>query len=459
MFFRKKKDSPEDLAAAGVTPDTALGKRERRLLSETIHIEEELIPPFVKPVLMFVGALVIGFFLWSAVTKMKEVARAPGEIIPSGQIKIVQHLDGGLIAEIFVDDRKQVKQGDILLRVDGTQATADLKQMESRRDSLKLRAERLSAIASHRKPDFVSLGINQPVLIANQRELYINQMAAKDSTLSILSSQISQKKQRIRQLDAALDAARQQKELAEQMTVMREDLAARRLVNRTVLVETRRASVTATGEVNRLTEEIALVKQELGEVQSRYRDTQNQSLRETSSELGSVSSELAEVEETIQRLQARVARLEIRAPNQGFVQDLKVQTVGQVIQPGLVLMQIVPDNVVLEAEVRISPKDIGFVRVDQEVSLRVTSYDYSRFGVARGRLKKISASSVVGADTKPYYKGVVVLERPYVGDVPGRNILLAGMSVEAEILTGEKTLLAYLIKPLVDVVSLSFQER
>lgn len=455
MFFKKKNEDTSGESAGGVT----LGKRERRLLSETIHIEEELIPPFVKPVLLFVGVLVIGFFAWATFTTMKEVARAPGEVIPSGQIKVVQHLDGGIVTEIAVDERKLVQQGQVLLRIDGTQALADLRQIEARRDSLRLRMERIKSFVSGDKPDFTALGINQPILISNQKQIYYTQLATRDSTLSILSTQISQKKQRIQQLESALIAARQQEALTGELSLMREDLASRRLINRTVLIETRRAQVTASGEVARLTAEIALVKQELGEVNSRYLDTQNQSRRDALNELGGAGSELAEVEETLQRLQARVDRLEIKSPSQGYVQDLKVQTVGQVIQPGALLMQIVPDNGVLEAEVRIAPKDIGFVKAGQDVSLRVTSFDYSRFGVARGKLMRVSASSVVGTDNKPYYKGLVVMPNPYVGNVPGRNLLQAGMSVEAEILTGEKTLLAYLIKPLIDVVSLSFHER
>jgi multidrug efflux pump subunit AcrA (membrane-fusion protein) len=122
-------------------------------------------------------------------------------------------------------------------------------------------------------------------------------------------------------------------------------------------------------------------------------------------------------------------------------------------------MQIVSDKAVVEADIRISPRDIGFVRVGQPVNLRVTSFDYARFGVAKGTLKRVSASSVVGDNNLPYYKGLVELSNPYVGGVPGRNPLQPGMNVEAEILTGQKTLLAYLIKPLIDVISLSFHER
>ncbi|MDD2915754.1 MAG: HlyD family type I secretion periplasmic adaptor subunit [Gallionella sp.] len=436
-----------------------MGSRERSLLSESIHIEEELVPAFVRPIMYLVVALVVIFLLWAALTRMKEVARAPGEVIPSGSVKVVQHLDGGVVSEIVAEERKLVEQGSVLLRIEGTQANADYGQMKARLDSLRLREERLKAFTEDKQPDFIALGIEQPGMVSNQQEIYSTQLAAQDSMLSILDSQIDQRKQRIRQLEIALSVAREQQAMTGELATMRENLAARQLINRTVLLETRRAKSTALGETARLTAEIGVVKQELSEIQSRRIDSLNQSRRDALAELGNVRAEMAEVEETLQRLQARVDRLEVRAPIRGFVLDMRVQNVGQVIQPGALLMQIVSNNAVFEAEVRITPRDIGFVRVGQPVNLRVTSYDYSRFGFVKGRLKRVSASSIVGEDKTPYYQGVVELDNPYVGDVPGRNLLQPGMSVEAEILTGEKTLLAYLIKPLIDVVSMSFHER
>ncbi len=455
MFFKNKTPKSN----SDVSKQMSLGSRDRYLLSETIHIEEELIPAFVRPILIIVGTMVIAFFFWAAMTRMKEVARAPGEIIPTGQLKVVQHLDGGVVAEILTEERKLVTQGQILLRIDGSQALADLKQMEARQDSLRLREVRLKAFTDGHEPDFNAVGTTQSDLISNQREMYITQLATRDSTISILDRQINQRTQRIHQLETALSVAKEHVALTAELSKMREDLGARRLINRTVLLETRRAYVTASGEVARLQEEIGVSKQELAETQNRRTDTINQSQRDALGELGVVRAELAEVDESIQRLKARVDRLEVRAPNQGYVQDMKVQTVGQVILPGALLMQIVPDNVVLEAEVRISPQDVGFVRVGQPVNVRVTSYDYSRFGVVKGSLKLVSASSVVGTDNRPYFRGLVELKTPYVGDIPGLNLLKPGMSVEAEILTGDKTLLEYLSKPLTDVQSKSFRER
>lgn len=437
-----------------------LGSRERDLLSETVQIEEELLPDFVRPMLFVAVVAVVAFTLWAALTHIKEVARAPGEILPVSKIKVVQHLDGGVIAEIPVEERMLVQEGQVLLRLDGTQAQADLRQMEARQVSLQLRAERLAAFAEGRKPDFAPLAGAYPDLLADQKQIYQTQMATRGSTLSILDRQLDQRVRRISQLEKSLASAQEHLRLTDELSHMREDLASRRLVNRTVLLETRRAHVTAEGEVARLNDEIAVSKQELAEVRSRRADTFNQLQRDALNEMGAVRAEMAEVEESIQRLQAKVDRLVVRAPHRGLIQDLKVQTIGQVIQPGALLMQVVPDDTPLEAEVRVSPRDIGHVKTGQSVNLRVSSFEYTRFGYASGTLKRISASSVTDPQTNQlYYRAWVTLTHPYVGGTPGQYMLQPGMSLEADIITGEKTLLTYLVKPVADAFMRSFHER
>ena len=439
---------------------TPLGRRQRNLLSESARIEEELLPDFVRPMLFFSAAALAAFVLWAGLTQIKEVARAPGEILPISKIKVVQHLDGGVITEIPVEERMLVQEGQVLLRMDGSQALADLHQMEARQVALRLRAERLSAFAEGRKANLDALAGDHPDLLANQKQIYRTQVETRSSTLSILDHQIQQKTQRLSQLENSRTSAKEHLRLTDELSTMREDLASRRLVNRTVLLETRRAKVTASGEVDRLNEEILVSGQELAEVKSRRADTFNQLQRDALNEMGAVRAESAEVEESLKRLKAKVARLVVRAPHRGLIQDLKVQTVGQVIQPGALLMQVVPDDAPLEAEVRIAPKDIGHIRVGQPVNLRVSSFEYTRFGYAAGTLKRISASSVTDPQTNQlFYRGWVALTNPYVGNTPGKYLLQPGMSLEADIITGEKTLLTYLVKPVADAFAQAFRER
>jgi HlyD family type I secretion membrane fusion protein len=435
-----------------------LGSRERRLLAESAQIEEELVPAFVRPLLIVVGIIIVVSLIWAAFTNLTEVARAQGEIAPTGEIKVVQHLDGGIISVIKVENRTLVDPGQELLRIDGAQVIADLRQMNVRLVSLRLRGERLSAFAEGRNPKLAPLAKGHADLLADQMEIYRTQTTARSSTLAILDRQIDQRVLRIQQLKKSLDIATQQQSINGELVNMREGLASRHLVNRAVLLETRGAKVTADGEAARLTEEINVVGQELAEIKSRRADTYNQLRRDAMTEVGTVRAEIAEVTEMVQRLEDKVARLIVRSSIRGYVHDLKVHTIGQVVQPGALLMQVVPTEAPLEAVVHISPQDIGYVKTGQAVNMRVSTFDYTRFGFAHGKLTKVSASSLVDDKGLPYFQGWVTLDSPFVGEKHDKPVK-AGMGVEAEILTGHRTLIAYLLKPLEDLNSRSFSER
>ena len=435
-----------------------LGSRERRLLAESVQIEEELVPAFVRPLMVVVGVVGVLSLIWAAVTNLTEVARAQGEIIPTGQVKLVQHLDGGMVSEIKVVDRSFVEQGQELLRFNGAQTIADLKQSELHLISLRLRAERLEAFADGRTPHLEPIAGSHTDLLADQMQIYRTQMAVRNSTLSILERQIDQRTLRIKQLEKSLHAANEHQAITGELESMREGLASRHLVNRSVLLETRRAKVTADSEADRIADEINVVSQELAEIKSRHADSINQMRRDALNEMGTVRAEIAEVEVLTQRLRDKVDRLVVRAPTRGYVHDLKVYTVGQIVQPGALMMQIVPTDAPLEALIHIASRDIGYVKVGQPVNMQVSTYDYTRFGFARGTLKKVSATNLVDDKGQPYFQGWVTLNTPYVGDKP-ENLLQPGMGVEAEIMTGHRTLLAYLLKPLRDINLHSFGER
>jgi adhesin transport system membrane fusion protein len=436
-----------------------LGGRKHRLLSESSNIEDELLPNSVRMALWITAAIVVLFILWAHFTTLTEVARAPGEIVPSGHIKVVQHLSGGVVAAILVEEKQLVEKDQVLVRIDGSQATVDLNQMEERLSTLQLRNERLSALAAGRAPDFAAVGAGSQHSRLDQERLYEAQMSSRASSLSIIEHQIEQRKQRVSQLNNSLAVSREQLVLAEELVKMREDLAARHLINRTLMLETRRATIAAQGEVQRLTLDIQVANQELAEARSRATDIRNQLHREASGELGAIQAEMSEVKVSIQGLRNKVERLEVRAPVRGYVQDKKVDTVGQVLLPGATLMQIVPDNLQLEATLKISPRDIAYVKLGQPVEVRVTSYDFSRYGFSSGKLKRISASSLQGEGGETFYRAWVELEHPYMGNVPGKYPLQAGMSVEAAIVTGQKSLLSYLTKPITSALSTSFRER
>jgi adhesin transport system membrane fusion protein len=436
----------------------------RRLLSESIQIEEELVPAFVKPMVWLIASMVVGFVVWASVTPVKEIAQGIGEIMPSDKIKLVQHLDGGVISEILVEERQEVQKGQVLFRLNDRQAMAEVQQMQARLAALRLREERIAAFTEHRIAkieDMVGSDEYQAQVMAQQDTL-AQQRATRSSNLAILEAQIEQRQNHLKQIKEGINAARKDLALSKELLAMREDLAENKLISRTILLETRRTKVASEGEVQRLEKEYTLVQKELDESIARRADMANQIQRDALKELSEVRAEKSEVEQQLEKQSSIFSRLEITAPEQGMVQELQINTIGQVIQPAALLMKIVPKDAELEVEVRVKPKDIAFIRNAQPVKMRISSYDYSRFGYASGYVKRISAFSILDdtdAKHEPFFKVWISLDRAYLGNDPTRNPLQPGMSVEAEIITGEKTLLTYLLKPVADLLSRSFNER
>ncbi|MHA1570374.1 MAG: HlyD family efflux transporter periplasmic adaptor subunit, partial [Alphaproteobacteria bacterium] len=175
-------------------------------------------------------------------------------------------------------------------------------------------------------------------------------------------------------------------------------------------------------------------------------------------ELGTVSAELAQIREAVSRHNDRVSRLDVIAPTAGIIQGIKVNTIGGVIAPGEVLMEILPVENTLVAEVRISPRDIGHVTIGQAATLKITAYDSARFGSISGSISQISPSTLVSNEGQPYYRATIALDSNAVGDDP-TNRILPGMIVSAEISTGSKTILQYLASPVFRALRGSFRER
>lgn len=436
------------------------GSRQKRLLSEAVQLEEEAVPRFLRPALALIGLLVAGMIAWAAYVDVTEVTAAPGEVVPSGSLKVVQHPTGGVVEAIMVEPRELVTAGQPLLRLDADEAKANVAQLESRRAALELRAERLEAFAQGREPSFEALASGYPKLVADQREIWRNQVNERESRLEVLDQQIAQRRQELQQQRDALAIARRQAELAGRLLTMREQLAANELMSQVQVMETRRAATTAEGEVTRLENEINKTQTALEEARSRRSNVASRLRQEALAEMGKVNAELAEVETKLARAKTVLDRLELRAPVRGLVQNLKVTTRGEVIEPSQTVMQIVPVDDTLEAKVRIPARDIGHVEAGQDVTVKVSSYTYTRFGSIDGTLRKVSASSLVQKDGEaPFYRGWVELNKAYVGKDPGQQRVLPGMSVQADIVTGEKTLLEYLVKPIADAVDAAFHER
>ncbi len=310
-------------------------KRESQLqfLRQSTRLEESTVPYLMRSAMTMLSILVFIFIGWMSIFKIEEITQASGEVVPSGFTRIVQHYDGGIVKEIMVREGSLVKEGDILLKLDGVGAQEELNKTNIATLSLERSAE-------------------------TAREVFDIQEVLKQQGVS----------SHVRYLEA---------------------------------------------------------KQALNQVES----------------------DLAQQKEMQSRWQARVERLEVRAPATGLVKGLKVNTLGEVVKSGEPLMEIVPTAEQLVVEARIFPSDIGRVRVGQPVKVKVSSFDYGRYGAVNGVLEFVSATTFEGPQLEKYYRGRVSLDKNYVGTEKELKVL-PGMTVQAGIITGQKTIISYLLKPI-----------
>ena len=420
-----------------------------RFLAQSILLEEAGVPHFLRLAMFGVTGLVIATIAWAAVTHVDEVATGLGQVSPKGRVQVVQHLADGIVADILVHDGDLVARGDILIRLDATAAMAELEQARAREGDLQIRAARLEAFAGGKAlelPPAFNVGKYRR-LIADQRAILGQQRRAQRSQREVLQEQIRGRPSEIMVLETRERSLRKQLKIVQETFVMRQKLLRRGVASRVQYLEIKGNLERTRGALDTVRARMRKAKDELAEFKGRLIALNARLRREALAERGKGTAALDERGEKLTGCEGRVKRLTIRAPTRGYVKGLKVNTIGGVIAGGKPLLEIVPIDQELIVETRISTRDIGYVRVGQRVKVKVDTYDFARYGAVGGRLTAISASTFLDRRGRPYYKGTVALDHSYVGRDPRANPVLAGMTVKAEIVTGSKSILAYLTKP------------
>lgn len=445
--------------SAGEARGVRRGDRQTRFLAQSVILEEAGSSGLIRVAMVTISTVVCLFLGWAAITTVDEIAATSGEVVPSGQVQSIQHLEGGIVKEILVQEGNLVEKGQVLMRMNPEQALAELDQMRARRAALLLQSERARAVGLDQKPDWAIAGPGYENVVRDQTSLYKGQMENATNRREVIRRQIDQKKSELALFSDQERTLRKNLTLLTQQMEVREKLFKEGLGTRLLYLDIQKQVNEAQGNINKLAGDKQRAAEALGEAQSRLLELDTQ-MRETAlGELGTVGTELASLREAVHKLEDRARRLELKAPVRGIVKGLKVFTVGGVVPPGAVIMEVVPMDKELIVETRISVRDIGHVRVGQPVTVKVVTYDFARYGGITGELKDISATTFLDEKQQPYYKGIVVLDRNYVGFDPERNRVMPGMTVQADVTTGEKTLLQYLLKPVYSSVMTSFRER
>lgn len=436
--------------------------RVRRLkpyLSQSIVLEESGPPQITQAIILAGSASVFGFVLWAAIASFSETAVTTGEIVTAMQAKPVQHLEGGIVKDIRIAEGSLVDLGQVLVEMVEGKTTSALLQARANFIGLSAQTERLRAFTLERPAQFDAVPAEFSGLIRDQADILVVQSAAREQQRAVLQSQIEGLKRQVADAQGEVQSARRGVEIVQEEFAMQQELLKQGLSSRVKLLESERRLNSARSDLSRAMAVQASASSEVNETQTRLEDLNAKLRNEALAEMGRVSVDLARAREELVVREDQVSRLMVRASARGYVKGLSVHGAGAVVAPGQILMEIVPVDEQLVAEVRISPRDIGHLAVGKRATVKVSTYDYSRFGTIKGTVSQLSASSFRTDKDEPYFKGMIALEHNFVGTDPRANRITPGMTVTADIVTGRKTLLQYLVKPVSNALDASFHER
>ncbi|TVP68862.1 MAG: HlyD family type I secretion periplasmic adaptor subunit [Rhodobacteraceae bacterium] len=410
-------------------------------------------------------AVILLFFLtagvWAARTEIDDVTRAEGRIVPSSDIQIIQATEPGILQALFVAEGDIVEQGDVLMELDGIQLSSQLDQEQQRAYGLMARIERLQAEIDGVDLDFSPILIAQaPAVTRSEAALYHARRDELAAEIEILERQRGQRLEQYAEAVADLDAARETLEILAEERAMMEPLVRRRVEPETTLLELRRRESEWRGREIRARAGLARMQGALEEIDDQIRALRARQRSAALSDLALSTAELAALEPSLPALRDRAERAAIRAPMRGVVNRIHRTTLGALARPGEDLLEIVPldDTLLVEAYVR--PADIAFVYPGQPVRVKVTAYDFARYGSLSGEIIRIGANAVSRSerDVEEFFMVQIRTEDSFL-DADGLIVeVMPGMVTEVDMLSGRKTVLQYLTTPVVRVKDRAFRE-
>lgn len=408
---------------------------------------------------------ILGFFIimiaWASLAEIDEVTRGDGKAIPSSRLQKIQNLEGGIVAEVFVHEGEVVKAGAPLLRLDDTRFRSNAGEPEADRLALEARIQRLTAQLDGKEtltlsPDIVE---KSPDIANGEMELFASVNKRIQSELSGLDEQLVQKKQELLDYQAKGEQYRRSLGLLQQEISMSEPLVAKGAISKVEVLRLRRSEVETRGQLESVTLSVPRAQAAIKEIESKMGETRGRYRSEALSQLNEARTELSKLTATGKAIEDRVNRTLVTSPVRGIVQQLMVNTIGGVIQPGNDLVEIVPLDDTLLIEAKIRQQDIAFLRPGQEAMVKFTAYDFTIYGGLKAKLEQISPDTVTDKDGKSFYVIRLRTEKNHLGSDEKPLIIIPGMVASVDIITGKKTILAYLLKPILRARAEAFRER
>ena len=412
-------------------------------------------------VLILCGILVTAFGIWAAVSTLDIVSTAQGEVLPASKVKIIQHLEGGIVSEILVKEGAKVATDQPLLVLEPTASGADVGELHLRMAVLRVDVARIEALnRGLKKPAFPSdIAADRPDLVVQALERFKAQRQRHETELRKQREAITQRQQEIGEITTRIGNTRNSlKILGEQVTIS-EDLLESKLTSRFQHLELLREAGRLEGLIKEDGAALRRAQAALAEARATMENIKAALQEENQSELQKARLELGELSQRAHKFEDSLERTVVRSPVPGIVKTLNVATIGGVVRPGEAVAEIVPleDRLVIEA--RLSTHDIGYVRAGQQAKVKLASAEAARFGSLTGQVINVSPDTLVTQDGMPFYKVRIETESSYFEHGSLRYDLFPGVQVVADIQTGQRTVMEYLLAPLTGYVDEALHER
>lgn len=436
--------------------------------SNDIRAAAALRTPKTARMLLFtcLGLLVCGL-TWAHFAVLDEVKRGNGKVVPSRQTQVVQSLEGGIISELLVQEGAIVDKDQPLARIEDTNFAAQFGEIRERRGAMMARVVRLEAETEGRsKVEFPDdLLRSAPRVVQTERSVFEAHMRKLAQDIDVIAQQENQKKKEIEELQATETRFIDTLKLLEREVQLTRNLHNQRVVPEIEMLRVDRQATDMRGQLAVVRATMAKTEAAVQETQSRIANVKTSFRSQAEDDLAKSRADLAVLDENIKSAQDRVRRTELRAPVRGIVNKLNVTTIGAVVQPAASLMELVPLDDTLLVEGRIRPQDIAFIRADHEAVVKLSAYDSSIYGSLKGKVERISADTIIDEKGdknergETYYRVMVRTEKNHLGTSERPLPIIPGMVATVEILTGAKSVLNYLVKPVRALRDEALRER
>ncbi len=410
--------------------------------------------------LYMIGAFLVIIVAWSAVARLDEVARGEGKVIPASEVQVIQSLEGGIIDAVLVKDGDEVQTGQVILRMRNVQAGADFAATNQKYLGLLATTTRLQAEADGRPlvfPDEIMKGA--PDMVRTEQDAYDANRKNNESQLAIATQQLSQKKQEVAELEAKIKDTSEVLKLTQSEHDMVAPMVERGSSSKKELLDLQRQLAQQKAEMNAVALSLPRAKAAAQEMQARVNELTSGFRAQAQKELAEKTAELNTVKQTLTAYKDKSERNDIKSPVHGTVKDIRITTVGGVAKPGEPIMEIVPLEDKLLVESRVKPSDIAFIHPGEKAVVRLSAFDSSIYGTLDGVVTDVSADSITTEKGESYYRVRIKTAKTTLSKGGKEYPIIPGMQATTDIVTGDKTVMNYLMKPFAKAAQTALQER